>query len=601
MYRARDGDSDGYRERVGNTRFLSFPLLSILPAMKKPCLLFFLLFFAFKAQADTGHEAHMYGDMKKLFHVVHSTLARDCSDSSCEFKLTPLRLTIDTAGQNGIQVVWDRVVQPRNTVVTKQGRDGKLGTEAPLLLKGTGSFRSGSSDRRRRTFPVSGAIHVRKSRLPIEIFIPRKAFRDSVPDRLMRLRFNGYKLQEEYRLEGTAEFTSSSAFSETQCATARSANSTGSYTIAPLTSQQTSPYNVKELFVATDTDKEFDSIIGEDPFGSMLALVNAASVFYEAQLGAKLTVIRQRTASDGRSATPPPYLSATSDTLLDQFQDHVLDTNRLGAADEYILFTGKSMIGNVIGISFTGATCVERDYSFMLNRYINPTVTPMIIAHELGHGLGSPHFDRVLEIMNTSLGKQLPTTFSSDSQDVITTHLNRYHSTGCLGSVVPSSTPTPLPTATPTIAPVQISENSPVPDPDAPAPRSLRISSALTKKGELSFTFTKTVPLTECSLELKTGKTRNSSMADSARVLKSFPMSESTLSFSIALPYGIALENGEEALHQRYIFYSGSLVCDGKVMERSGPTKTDTGKIQGRKISRGRYIQKLESALAGIS
>ena len=570
--------------------------------------IFALPSFVASAQSREPLSASVSGDISRLRALDQRAQYLPCFDQACALQIKPLRLSVNLPGQAGMQVMLTRGEHAR-----KIDRSSAIASSpVPLLLRGIVQMRSGPTTRSRKTYPASAIVRGKGNSRRIELFVPRKA-RDagSPSSRLVRIRASFPKSMQTSKLIGHAEFVSAYAFPDIRCPHETiPLRRSSSKRIKPLpTSKLVDATALKRVWLATDTDADFDASQGQDGNDEILAIVNASSAFYEAQLGSSLSVIRQRRSSD--IVATPPYSSSTAETLLTQFRSYVNNTSRLGTADSYILFSGKRINDSVIGIAYTGATCVERTYSFVMNQYISAVINPIILAHESGHGLGSPHFDRVLEIMNTSLGNRLPSTFSTDSQAVITDHLSRYYADGCLGSLG-DGTPTPSsPTATPSPTPPQ-AQPLPTVTPGPPAggkggtgtipngsdgavPNSMLMHLKLTKSGELTLSLDSPAYREGCTIAITSGKTRQSSRASEAPIVSQFTPSSEFSTITAQIPFSVR-NMGVTA--KGLIFYASNLICDGLVVERSVAVRSDPSKVQARMISRTTYLRQLPTLLS---
>jgi hypothetical protein len=246
-----------------------------------------------------------------------------------------------------------------------------------------------------------------------------------------------------------------------------------------LKSALTTTFKVVEVY--TDADAQFVSRkSGAD--GSKIATmsyVNAADQIYrrDSQLILNHKVV---------NATGEDYQTNSSNTILQLFSGKSLSPS----SDAYLLFSGRDFDGYTIGLAWIGGACNTKGYATGLVQELNPAVTHIIFAHELGHLLSAQH-DNVFStrpeclsnfIMGTTLGLNPPSTFSTCSRSSFSSFVNArpacfssqeadvQPTPTTLPTISPSSTPTmtpttivitPTPTRTPTVAATPT--NTPVP------------------------------------------------------------------------------------------------------------------------------------------
>lgn len=194
--------------------------------------------------------------------------------------------------------------------------------------------------------------------------------------------------------------------------------------------------------VSTDADPQFYGVYGSNTNSQIATIINEVDTIYNADLSVGLNIVAQHVYAAGG-----PYTSVVADTLLDQFQANGTSTSVLGNADIYHLFTAKTLLDapggdpGIIGIAFTGVVCRYLDeYSYGLTMYFNPTVTPITVAHEIGHNFDASHDT---QIMGAVLSPPLPTGFSTFSKNEMTSYINANSSCLSTGSTSPTPVPTP--------------------------------------------------------------------------------------------------------------------------------------------------------------
>jgi hypothetical protein len=184
----------------------------------------------------------------------------------------------------------------------------------------------------------------------------------------------------------------------------------------------------KIIQLATDADYEFYQVYGASSNAQIASMVNAAEIVYEDQLGLTFDITNQHLESTSSQV----YTYVDPSDLLDQFANYENTNNRLGSADLYHLFSGKSTADGVLGVAWVGVTCAASTYSYGLSKQYNAAVDYIVFAHEVGHNMGAEH-DTALprSIMYPSVGTD-QTSFSSTTISQISDHVDTYGS--CLAT-----------------------------------------------------------------------------------------------------------------------------------------------------------------------
>jgi hypothetical protein len=183
-------------------------------------------------------------------------------------------------------------------------------------------------------------------------------------------------------------------------------------TEAPLGTAGAGAVTLREIELGTEADAPFVAQTGgvDEANARIASMVNAINGIYEFDLGLTNRIVFQR-AWDGSD----PYTSSSSDTLLGQFRSNFL-MNVAAPTDDAMLFSGRDFENSVAGRAWVRSACSE--YRFGVNQYWNQSdsLTRLIVAHEMGHTLGSNH--TADGIMAPSINASV-TWFSASSQNQI--------------------------------------------------------------------------------------------------------------------------------------------------------------------------------------
>lgn len=143
--------------------------------------------------------------------------------------------------------------------------------------------------------------------------------------------------------------------------------------------------NIRIIAVSTDADYQFHQRFGSQSNARVAAIINAAQVIYQNDLGIRFNIVRQRV----RTTSSQPFTSSDSGALLNQYTDHI--NGEHGGADVSHLFTGKDLNDGVIGIAWLGVICNIPSLSTSLTQHVSSTIDPLVFAHEIGHNLDADH------------------------------------------------------------------------------------------------------------------------------------------------------------------------------------------------------------------
>jgi hypothetical protein len=206
------------------------------------------------------------------------------------------------------------------------------------------------------------------------------------------------------------------------------------------------PEALLEVELQLVVDSYYTSRFGAGAAGRVHNLIHQVNGIFERQLGVTFRIAGTRLSlspsQDGVSGTTDSML------LLQQFAD----SEPIGAADLAHLITGRDLSGNLIGLSWTGALC-DQPYGVGLSQDLsNSKMRLVLLAHELGHSLGSSHDGSGL-CSATSAGYLMwPVVYSSASSFSACSVKSMERRLGWVSCVSPLS-PDPLP-APETVTPV---------------------------------------------------------------------------------------------------------------------------------------------------
>jgi len=210
---------------------------------------------------------------------------------------------------------------------------------------------------------------------------------------------------------------------------------TAPFQTAPLqTARLETTATTRALELITDCDAECSQELGASGANDKIAeYINDVNTIYPEELGITVVLIKQvrRTSSSTYPASLTDSLS-----LLERFRTVGA---ALGNADAKHLITGKSLDSDVLGLAYVEATCSTPEFTaYGLSTRSSDLLTPIIIAHEIGHNLGASHDTVTGGIMSPRLGSPPPSSFSTFSRNEIAAYLQQF-SPSCLEEKLPET------------------------------------------------------------------------------------------------------------------------------------------------------------------
>ena len=157
---------------------------------------------------------------------------------------------------------------------------------------------------------------------------------------------------------------------------------------ADLSRKDTTTNTSQQLVVGVVADHTFTDNLGSDPETEIVARMNVVDGIWSSQVGISIvlgpvTVLTDTTDTFTSTTTPTDLLSELAD-----YRAKVAASN--GPALTHLM-TGRTLDGNIVGISYLGAVC-DGNYSSSLSANISSTTEgALITAHELGHSFNAVH------------------------------------------------------------------------------------------------------------------------------------------------------------------------------------------------------------------
>jgi len=174
------------------------------------------------------------------------------------------------------------------------------------------------------------------------------------------------------------------------------------------------------------------------------AIFNDVDGIYSAQVGIQIELAGGITVFQDPA---DPFTKSDASELLVQLADYRRSQSTLRSTGVTHLVTGRDLAGSTVGIAYLGSLCATR-FGASLSQGTTG-LTPLIVAHEIGHNSGAPHDGEVADPGNPAKScESTPRTFlmapqinGSDqfSQCSLTQMQTEIESAACLLPVVESA------------------------------------------------------------------------------------------------------------------------------------------------------------------
>jgi hypothetical protein len=170
---------------------------------------------------------------------------------------------------------------------------------------------------------------------------------------------------------------------------------------------------VREIDLAAFYDTSMQRAYDRASPDYIIATIHASNELHLSQLGLRIRLI----SVDPFELKIPEGESIEAEIFLQIFRVRTL--KRKPRADLYHLFTGASLIDRTVGLAYVGGACVDKSsFAVGLSAVVGSALQPIVLSHELGHGLGAVHDEVLPTVMSPFLGPD-NNTFSAKSIDDI--------------------------------------------------------------------------------------------------------------------------------------------------------------------------------------
>jgi hypothetical protein len=155
-----------------------------------------------------------------------------------------------------------------------------------------------------------------------------------------------------------------------------------------LATKDTTGVATRQLTVGVVADHTFTDAIGSDPEGAIVARWDIVDGIWSSQVGIKIVLspITIMTDTNDRFSN-----TRVSGDLLKEVAGYRAGLSAHEATGLTHLLTGRSMDGNIIGISYLGAVCDGSQAVSLSQSTASLTMGALIAAHELGHSFNAVH------------------------------------------------------------------------------------------------------------------------------------------------------------------------------------------------------------------
>lgn len=181
-----------------------------------------------------------------------------------------------------------------------------------------------------------------------------------------------------------------------------------------------------DLWMLADTN--FVARFGANSMAELQNAQNFTDSLYQSDLGIKLN------ATHTLLSSAHGITSSDAETLIDQLQSYGL-SQKSPVRDSTVLISGKDFTGPAVGLAYFAVTCRVPSAAYGVIEGINSSLTPIIMAHELGHNIGASHDPDSSGIMKGMLGGDM-TFFSAFSAGQINDYLS--HNGSCVSGIAQS-------------------------------------------------------------------------------------------------------------------------------------------------------------------
>jgi hypothetical protein len=211
-----------------------------------------------------------------------------------------------------------------------------------------------------------------------------------------------------------------------------------------LATKDTTGVATRELVVDVVADHTFTDAVGSDPEGAIVARWDIVDGIWSSQVGIKVVLSPITVLTD----------------INDRFSNTTLATDLLKEVAGYRaglpaheetglthLMTGRSMDGNIIGISYLGAVCNGAQAASLSQSTISLSMGALIAAHELGHSFNAVHDGVPGVCAHTPMTFLMAPTinFSNQFSDCSLQSINsRAATASCLKQIAPVVTTVPI-------------------------------------------------------------------------------------------------------------------------------------------------------------
>ncbi|MCB0320872.1 MAG: hypothetical protein KDD60_08085, partial [Bdellovibrionales bacterium] len=219
-------------------------------------------------------------------------------------EISPIRFTTRIRQLGSMHVELNQRMNVRGKSTRSEGNTF-VEDSSVWLLRGEYTLRhhrKGSSDRQK----IAATIYQKKD----GDYGVLLSFRDNTRKRHRRIQYDlkGSFSRDSSEVQARISRFPSSLFQTRSCATEDSFAPNGMEDLAVSASMSASAATLKEVDVFAIADSSFSTVTGGEATANMLATINAASVFYESQLGLTFNVIGSHVFTSGTD----PYSGVTA-------------------------------------------------------------------------------------------------------------------------------------------------------------------------------------------------------------------------------------------------------------------------------------------------